>query len=414
MRFSESLSQAIRNVRANSLRAVLTLLIIAFGIMALVGILTAFDVLLFTFNDNFSRMGANSFDIRPGTSGNLHSTHQGREEKRADPIDFRQAMDFKERYQFPSAKVALSAFGKWDATIKHQNKKTNPTVLVFGVDENFISVRGYDLAQGRNFTHVEQEAGTQVAVIGMDIVKTLFDNNAEKAINKDILIDNQRFIVIGVLSSKGASMNESADRRVLIPLITQRRLYGYADKNYNITVATMTALELDDAIALATGLMRNVRKLKAAEKNDFETYQSDSLLNMLKENTATIRIAAILIGLITLMGAAIGLMNIMLVSVTERTREIGISKAIGATRANIMSQFLTEAVLICQCGGILGIFLGILIGLGVALLLKGTFVIPWAWILLGFVLCLIVGLASGLYPALKAARLDPIESLRYE
>ena len=414
MQFSENLAQAMRSVRANSLRAILTLLIIAFGIMALVGILTSIDALLFTMNDNFSRMGANSFDIRPGTSSNLHSNNRGREEKRAEPIDFRQAMDFKERFVFPAAKVSISGFGKWDATVKYAKEKTNPNVLIFGVDGEFMSVRGYDLAQGRDFTNIEQEGGVQVAMIGMEVVNSLFDKKPEKAVNKDILIDNQRFLVVGVLASKGASMNQSADRRILIPLLTERRLYGFAKKNYSITVATSAATQLDDAISMATGIMRNIRHLKASEANDFETFQSDSLLNTLKENTATIRIATILIGLITLIGAAIGLMNIMLVSVTERTREIGISKALGATRANILSQFLTEAILICQLGGIVGIALGIGIGNGVALLLGGKFIMPWAWIILGFIMCMIVGLASGLYPALKAARMDPIESLRYE
>ena len=209
-------------------------------------------------------------------------------------------------------------------------------------------------------------------------------------------------------------MNQSADRRVLIPLITERYLYGYADKNFDLSVSTSVATELDDAISMATGIMRTIRKLRVSEENDFETRQSDSLMNMLKENTVTIRLATIGIGLITLIGAAIGLMNIMLVSVTERTREIGISKALGATRANILTQFLTEAVLICQLGGIVGIVLGIAIGNGVALILGGKFIMPWAWIILGFITCMIVGLASGLYPALKAARLDPIESLRYE
>ena len=413
MQFSETLAQSIRSVRANSLRAILTLLIIAFGIMALVGILTSIDALLFTMRDNFSRMGANSFDIRPGT-GNLHGNNRGREEKRADPINFRQAMEFKERYAYPSAKVSVSGLGNWGSTIKYGKEKTNPTVLVFGVDEQFLDVRGYDLSMGRNFTNIEEEGGTQVAIIGMDVVNSIFDKTPEKALHKDILIDNQRFVVIGVLASKGATMNQSADRRILIPLFTERRLYGYADKNYGITVAAANALELDDAISNAIGLMRNIRQLKAAEENDFETFQADSLLNMLKENTATIRIATILIGLITLMGAAIGLMNIMLVSVTERTREIGINKALGATRANILSQFLTEAVLICQIGGIVGIVLGLAMGNGVALLLGGKFIMPWAWIILGFIMCMIVGLASGLYPALKAARLDPIESLRYE
>ena len=413
MQFSENLSQALRSVRANSLRAVLTLLIIAFGIMALVGILTSIDALLFTMNDNFSRMGANSFEIRPSDS-NLHSRREGRHEKRGDPIDFRQAQEFKERFDFPAAKVSISGFATWEATLKYGNEKTNPTVYVFGVDENYLDIEGYDLDLGRNFTNVEQEAGTQVAIVGMDIVKDLFDSKPERAINKDITIDNRRFTIIGILTSKGASMNQSADRRVLIPLITERYLYGYADKNYDLSVSTASPTELDDAISMATGIMRTIRKLRVSEENDFETRQSDSLMNMLKENTVTIRLATVGIGLITLIGAAIGLMNIMLVSVTERTREIGISKALGATRANILTQFLTEAVLICQLGGIVGIVLGIAIGNGVALLLGGKFIMPWAWIILGFITCMIVGLASGLYPALKAARLDPIESLRYE
>lgn len=413
MQFSEVLAQATRSVRANSLRAILTLLIIAFGIMALVGILTSIDALLFTMNDNFSRMGANSFDIRPG-SGTMQSNRDGRQEKEADPIVFRQAEDFKERFEYPFAKVSISGFGKWDATLKYANEKTNPTVLVFGVDDNYMETRGYDIEHGRYFTNVELDAGTQLTIIGMDVVNKLFNKNPAAAINKQITVDNRRFMVIGVLASKGASMNQSADNRILIPLLAERHIYGYADKNYTLTVSTQSATDMDGAISLATGIMRNLRKLRASQENDFETFQSDGLMEMLKENTTTIRIATVGIGFMTLIGAAIGLMNIMLVSVTERTREIGITKALGATRANIMGQFLTEAVIICQMGGLVGIVLGIAMGNGVALLLGGKFIIPWAWIILGLVTCMIVGLASGLYPALKASRLDPIESLRYE
>src|SRR5690606_16942956 len=267
---------------------------------------------------------------------------------------------------------------------------------------------------GRDFTNVEHESGSQVAIIGPDIVNSLFAKKAEAAIGQHITIDNRRFLVVGVLASKGSSMNMGADRVALIPLLTERRLYGYADKNYTLNVAISNPIALDDAISQATGVMRNIRKLRAVEENDFEVVQSDSLLNILKENTITIRLAAIIIGLITLLGAAIGLMNIMLVSVTERTREIGITKALGATRSNILTQFLTEAVLVCQLGGVFGIILGIAIGNGVAMLLGGKFIIPWAWMLLGLGLCMIVGLISGLYPAMKAAKLDPIESLRYE
>ncbi len=413
MQFSENLSQSIKSVRANALRAILTLLIIAFGIMALVGILTSIDALLFTMNDSFSRMGANAFEIMPSRT-TIQSNQGGRKTKRGDPIDFRQALTFKDRYDFPSSVVSVFGYATGNATIKFRDEKTNPTVLIVGVDDNFLAVKDYSLDLGRNFTNIELESGTQVAMIGMDIVNDLFDKKVSAALNSNISVDGKRFTVIGVLTSKGSSMGRSADRRILIPLMTERNLYGYANKNYNISVSISESTELENAVSMATGLMRNVRKLRAAQDNDFDTRQSDSLMSMLKENTVTIRLVTIGIGLITLLGAAIGLMNIMLVTVTERTREIGISKALGATRANIMAQFLTEAVLICQLGGIVGIVLGILMGNGVALALGGKFIIPWAWIILGFITCMVVGLASGLYPALKASRLDPIEALRYE
>ena len=209
-------------------------------------------------------------------------------------------------------------------------------------------------------------------------------------------------------------MGMSSDRVVLIPLVKAKTLYGHQNKNYNIAVALSSVERMDDAVSTAIGVLRNVRKLKVSEDNDFEIRKSDGLIEVLKENTAMIRMATVGIALITLLGAAIGLMNIMLVSVTERTREIGICKALGATRKNILMQFLTEAIVICQLGGIVGIILGILVGNIMTYFMGGSFLAPWAWMALGIITCFIVGLFSGLYPALKASRLDPIESLRYE
>ena len=411
MSYLEILRVSFNNVRTNILRSVLTMMIIAFGIMALVGILTAIDTILYSMNDNFSSLGANSFSIKR-TRQEITSNQRGRQIKQGPLITFRQAEAFASRFDFPGT-VTLGFNATNTATVKYKQEKSNPTVGVRGIDDHYLDVFAQDLEMGRNFTRHETENGGYKAMLGAEIVNMLFVDS-ESALGQTISIGSHKFKVVGVLEGKGSSMNSSSDRRVYIPLLTAKSLYGHENSHYYIDVATNNATQLDDAVSYATGLMRNVRRLSAHEENDFEISKADGIISILRDVTFELRMATIAIGLMTLFGAAIGLMNIMLVSVTERTREIGVIKALGATQKNIMTQFLTEATIICQLGGIAGVALGIVIGNVVTYLIGGEFIMPWSWIVLGLVICLFVGVLSGLYPALKAAKLDPIESLRYE
>lgn len=412
MGYLEILRLSFANVKANLLRSVLTLIIIALGIMALVGILTSIDGMIYSMSSNFSFLGANSFSIeRKSTEFRRHN--QRNNYKESPPFTYNQSLLFKERFS-DIARVSISYRASNNSIVQYQDKKTNPSTRIWGIDENYFKVSGYAIEKGRNFSNHELENGSAVAIIGYEIVSRLFDDNADKAIGKTLTINGAKFNVVGVLKSKGATMNEGADRRIFIPLYKSKLDYAVGDANFRLAVSVDNAIDLDRVIDQATGVLRIIRGLKASQENDFEFFKSDGIVEFLKENTVKLRAAAVAIGLMTLLGAAIGLMNIMLVSVTERTREIGIAKALGATRKNIIHQFLTEAMIICQLGGVLGILIGIPVGNIVTLIIGSEFIIPWLWILLGLFVCMVVGILSGLYPALKAANLDPVEALRYE
>jgi putative ABC transport system permease protein len=384
-------------------------LIIAIGITCLVGILTAIDAILFSMSDNFNRLGANSISIRPSQQS-IQSVNSGKRKKRSEEVTYDQAIAFKDRFQRTGVIVSIDAWYNGNAELKYEDKKSNPIFQIRGADENYLVTSAYELNVGRNFRQNE----TNKTIIGSEICKVLFDGLAEKALGKSILVNGDRYNIIGVMKEKGSSSSNNADKRVYIPLEVGRFKYGFQGQNYNISIAVQNATQVDAVIENAIGTMRAVRDLKPVDENDFEIKKSDSVLNTLKEMTSKLRLATVVIAMLTLLGASIGLMNIMLVSVTERTREIGVRKSLGATSNNILLQFMTEAVVICILGGIVGIVLGIGMGFAVTLIIKGKFVIPWAWMLLGIVVCIFVGIVAGLYPALKAAKLDPIESLRYE
>lgn len=413
MNSTENIKIALRSIKDNLLRSILTLLIIAVGIACLVGMLTAIDGLLYSMSDNFNRLGANSYNFRR-SSETITTNTGGKQRKRGAPINFDDAYDFKDAYQYSGSTVSIDTYCSGSATVKFGDKETNPTVSIVGIDEAYFATSAFELAEGRNFTQSESYSGSNKVIIGSEIVKTLFDEKPEKAIGQNISINGTKYKVMGALEQKGNSSGSRNDRRVFIPLMNAKKLYGYAERNYNVTVAVKNSTDIEDAISNGIGVMRNVRGLKASEKNDFEIRKSDGILERLKEMTSSLRLATIVIATLTLLGAAIGLMNIMLVSVTERTAEIGVRKALGATRSNVLIQFLTEAVVICILGGIVGIFFGIILGLLVSLGTNGIFVTPWQWMFLGITVCVFVGVISGIYPALKASRLDPIESLRYE
>jgi putative ABC transport system permease protein len=410
MTYTENIRLALQAIKSNRLRTMLTALIIAIGLSALVGILTTLDAVKKSMTEAFSNMGANSFTIRNrGTGIRIGGPGQG--PKPFKSIRYEDAIALKKRLVAP-ASVTISVIATSGATAKYNTEKTNPNIRIQGIDENGLKAQGLDLALGRNFSSSESELGANVCIIGDEISTSLFKH--ESPIDKIITAGNYRLKVIGVLASKGASMGSNTDRAIFIPLYKAKVINSSTNPSYTLTITVVNGEQMENVIGEATAEFRNIRKIKVAEPNNFEITKSDAVAQTLFENLAYVAVGGIAIGVITLIGASIGLMNIMLVSVTERTREIGIRKAIGANPSVIRKQFLIEAVVICLMGGALGILFGILLGNAISLMMGGSFIIPWLFIFGGFALCVLVGVVSGYYPAKKASKLDPVEALRYE
>ncbi len=409
--FKENVKVSLHAIRTNKLRTILTIFIIAFGIMALVGILTAIDSIEKSFTSQLTRMGVNTFVIE-SRGMNIQIGNQKRRKKNYSYINYRQAEKFKEKFVFP-ADVSIWVWASGMATVKYESIKTHPNIPVLGTDESYVNTAGLDIEKGRNISADDVMNNRNYVIIGNDVVKALFPNNIEP-LDKIITIGSGRYRVIGTLKSKGSNMGMSIDKLCIIPYTNVRQYFSRPNMGFSINVKPSATILMEAAIGEAESVFRIVRTLAPQDESDFNINKSDTLVEILLSSLKNIRFAAIIIGVITLFGAAIGLMNIMLVSVTERTREIGIRKAMGANSRTIRRQFMFESIVIGQLGGAFGIVLGILIGNVVSLLLKTSFVIPWDWMVLGVFLCFIVGNLSGYFPAVKAARQDPIEALRYE
>lgn len=408
--FWENMRISLQSILSSKLRTILTIFIIAFGIMALVGILTAIDAVKASISTSFMSMGANTFLIEGRNITRVSSDRQP--VRNYAYINYREATAFKESFEFP-ANISVFINASGNAAVSSGARKSNPNVTVVGADEEYLLTAGYEIERGRYFTANDIEMNRHLAVVGKEVVRNIFDAG-EDPLDKIITVGSGKYRIIGILKEKGTSFGGGGDNICILPVTNVRQYFSRPRMNFRVNVMPSSPQLLEIAVSEAEGVFRQIRGLRPDNESDFRITKSDNLANMVIENLRYVTIAATLIGIITLFGAAVGLMNIMLVSVTERTREIGIRKAMGAKSSYIKHQFLFEAVIIGQLGGFVGIFLGILIGNLVSLVTGSPFVVPWIWIIAGVLLCFLVGISSGYFPAVKASKLDPIVALRYE
>lgn len=405
----ENISIAFDAIKSQLLRTILTILIIAIGITALVGILSAVSALENTISSDFSSMGANTFNLQ---RYNFNGQRANDNEKVNPVINYRQVKQFEDDYEFPFTKTSISFVGTRMAEVKYQNEKTDPEVQVYGVNENYIVNSGLEVENGRELNYFDVQNSNSVCVIGSDLKKAILDD--VNPLGKTISIRGAKFKVIGVLKEKGATFGNNEDLRVLLPLQKARTIFTNANINYNLSVKTNNKDMLEGAQDEAILMFRNIRGLSPIEENNFGIERSDDLINRIGTITGVLSTIAWVVSIITIFGSTIALLNMMLVSVSERTREIGVRKALGAKRSTIAFQFFIETIIIGQLGGILGILLGILVGWGVSAGIGFKFTTPWLAMISAVIITFIVAVLSGLMPAIKAAKLDPVESLRYE
>lgn len=408
--FKENVRIAFDSIKSQLLRTILTVLIIAIGITALVGILSAVTALENTISSDFASMGANTFNLQRYASE--VRMNGGQREKINPIIGYREVKQFKEAYEYPGTQTSISFTGTSAAEVKHGNEKTDPEVTVLGINEHYLSNAGLSLEEGREMNYFDVQNNNNVAILGSDFKEGLFEN--EDPIGKTISVRGVKFNVIGILESKGSTFGNNQDLRVFIPIEIARSIFTQPNINYQISVKVDNKQMLEGAQDEAILTFRNVRGLQPIEETNFGLARSDDLINRIFSITGYLNIAAWIISIITIFGSSIALMNIMLVSVTERTREIGVRKALGAKKNTIATQFFMETLIIGQFGGLLGILLGILIGFGVSAAAGFDFVTPWVAILWATGITILVAVLAGSYPAAKAAKQDPIESLRYE
>ncbi len=406
----ESLAMAIAAVRMNKLRSVLTLIGIVVGVFSIISVMTAMGVLRNSIEEGLAMLGANTFQIQKFPTG----FNRGRDFSR---FRNRKDLTYKQGLQVQAKATLAEAVGieSWEfgRIIWWNGEKTNPNISLAGENLEGIVTNDWAIEQGRGLTTQDVDLSSQVVVLGSAVAEKLFPPYISP-VGQTVRIDGVLYRVIGVYEKKYSALGGNNDNFVTIPITTYFYKYGKAEKSVHIMVKARSREVYQDCLEQTRGILRAARHVPPGEEDDFAYFSNDSLITQFNELTFYLRIGVLLVSCIALLAAGVGIMNIMLVSVTERTREIGVRKALGAQRSNILSQFVIEAVILCQLGGIVGIILGVIGGNAVGLAVDLPAIIPWDWVGVGLAVCTIVGLVFGVYPAWKASLLDPIESLRYE
>lgn len=407
----ENVRIALGSIKSQLLRTFITVFIIAIGIWALVGILSVVSALRNTILDDFASMGANTFTLTQYDVSDRMAKNKSVQV--INPvITYAQAIEFKNEYQYPTSLVSISFNAASNIEVKNDVMKTDPEINILGIDENYLPNSGLSVVNGRNLSYTDIKNDHYVCVVGSDFSKNMYAN--ESPINQTISIRGYKFKIIGLLKEQGSTFGNNEDQRIFIPIQIARTIFNNSNTNYTIKVGILQDGVLEQATDQAILDFRNIRRLTPAHKSNFGTERSDDMIRSMLKQTETLNIAAWLIGMITIMGSSIALMNIMLVSVTERTKEIGIRKALGAKRKTIAYQFFIETIIIGQLGGLIGIILGTSSAYFLSTVMDFNFSIPWTAIITAFIITFVVAIISGLYPALKASKLDPVEALRYE
>ncbi|MFI5251189.1 MAG: ABC transporter permease [Bacteroidota bacterium] len=405
----ESFFMALSALRVNKLRSALTLLGIAVGVFSIIGVMTAMAVLFNSIQQGMSELGANTFQVQKSTMTFNDDPQERMKNRNRKNISYFQAQTVAEKTTLAKS-VGIEA---WSGAklVKGNQLKTNPNVALVGENVDGFSTNNWSVEDGRMFTQDEFASAKPVAVIGKGVVEKLFPKT--DPLGRYIVIDGQQYTVIGTIEDKGSILGDNNTNFIVIPLSEFFRVYG-EDRDIHIMVTSSTGENYNDCLEQVRGILRVSRHVGPGADDDFYIFSNESMIAQFNDLTKYVRLGIMLISTIALLAAGVGIMNIMLVSVTERTREIGIRKAIGARKNNVLSQFLIEAVLLSEFGGMIGICIGVLTGNILAIVMNVPPIIPWDWVGIGFGSCSFVGVVFGVYPAWKASNLDPIDALRYE